>query len=458
MKLWFRFTRADQAEETVPASNACLLGRKTDEGLVDLNPCDLKKWRRVLKKCANKKRAAKESAVTSAPKKPSAIPPIKKAKCKPSVESKSDLSTSDISKPADVGPVDVKTPPEEKSEVQTVKEAVIRSPSPEVRTSSPKIESGKSSRSDSIPAEESAISDWDSNSASELVIDISTPTGITDEDETKDKKSDEAEQEGKKKEPEEESLPDQTNHSPEEEKPVKNWLPKAVFDLDDRDLWAKRLQRETAGIAESDEVKENEAKEPSVAHAVKEEILEQPVAVSSPLSVKVPADESDQNGMDSPDVHDSIGALDLSGRSGDSSSDSPVPEPSSPVKVTSPNGIASKSPSGRNYGPHPYFLTPSAIYSGFGLLQPSLIPATTAPSASVVEPIKTSAPIRADANGSDLKRKALMESQRLLKKPKRGLWDLFGIPTSTSSAGIASTLTELNSIRRLMLPPSSHPT
>lgn len=146
------------------------------------------------------------------------------------------------------------------------------------------------------------------------------------------------------------------------------WLPKAVFDLDDRDLFAKRLQKITKEepATEEDTVKpelpdEPEAPEVSVNDAPrtppmaqKDEPMElSPSSPLDPLRICVtpepaaaPAAASEAT---SDQVHDSIGALDLSGSSKGSDCDAASPQPSPGTSTTS---AVAKS------GPHPFFMTP----------------------------------------------------------------------------------------------------
>ena len=148
-----------------------------------------------------------------------------------------------------------------------------------------------------------------------------------------------------------------------------NWLPKAVFDLDDRALFAKRLEREkviatdsatTPGAAE-----EPEAPNPCVAvkseppHPENDE--DDGNKPLDPLHICVPSD--DQHPQDEKDpaeeVHDSNGALDLSGSKSDVSSSSASPHSSGSICSPRTSGPAA---SGSSTGPHPFFMTPSAVY------------------------------------------------------------------------------------------------
>ena len=74
---------------------------------------------------------------------------------------------------------------------------------------------------------------------------------------------------------------DDDDDDDDSDKSTKPWLPKAVFDLDDRDLLARRLRRETVGVATP--------ADPSSAAAVVVAVVAKDGAVS-PLSVAVPAD------------------------------------------------------------------------------------------------------------------------------------------------------------------------
>ena len=121
-----------------------------------------------------------------------------------------------------------------------------------------------------------------------------------------------------------------------------DWLPKTVFNLDDRHLLAQRLQRQTA-VSET---------------------------LPSRATVREEAEEKDDDNDDDGQVHDSIGALDLSGKSGDSNmSVSPIGADcmviadamATPVRTSSPKLRRPMSTSpicGKNSGPHPYFLAP----------------------------------------------------------------------------------------------------
>lgn len=121
---------------------------------------------------------------------------------------------------------------------------------------------------------------------------------------------------------------------------VQNWLPKAVFDLDDRALFAKRLQRIT-----------NPAEQFRPESKIEQEQEEKPLL--DPLRICVTSAETNA-GND--EIHDSIGALDLSGSKCDSSTDST----SAPLSAGSCRSSSPVGPS--KMGPHPYFMTPSAVY------------------------------------------------------------------------------------------------
>lgn len=133
---------------------------------------------------------------------------------------------------------------------------------------------------------------------------------------------------------------------------IHNWLPKAVFDLDDRALFAKRLQRITnpSGFRP-------EEKEPSIEKSTQKN-SETPVVDKGsqliPLRICVTPELPTASGHPEDEVHDSIGALDLSGSKGDSN------DAASPLSAGSCRSSAS--PIGSSRGPHPYFMTPSAVY------------------------------------------------------------------------------------------------
>jgi len=165
----------------------------------------------------------------------------------------------------------------------------------------------------------------------------------------------------------------------EVERSIKNWLPKAVFDLDDKALFAKRLLRETiipSGRKLPDQLAADD--DDNKVAAVKRKLVHEVVDVSkaedeegeasgrncaaspddnlmNPLRICVSADEEEE-------VHDSIGALDLSGRSDSDSSPRSGSLPAAPVAV-------SASPGRNCAGPHPYFMTPSALYTSLELLK-----------------------------------------------------------------------------------------
>lgn len=130
---------------------------------------------------------------------------------------------------------------------------------------------------------------------------------------------------------------------PEAETKVKPsaWLPKAVFDLDDRDLFAKRLQKITKEESEPSgtpvEAKEDERSEETEKPA-------EPMSPSSPLNPLRICVTPEPSGGANEAVHDSIGALDLSGSSKSDGETSQTQQPS-------PGTSAVKTP-------HPYFMTP----------------------------------------------------------------------------------------------------
>ena len=169
------------------------------------------------------------------------------------------------------------------------------------------------------------------------------------------------------------------------DKSVHNWLPKAVFDLDDCQLLAKRLQAsakhplappsapesphsadsgDSIDSADSTNLVITDSTEPSAttsrpASATKHPHDDHLVASTGVLDCDQAGDPvGDQAG-----IHDSDGALDLSGRSGSDSSllltPSQTPPPSGGGADLSTSGGSTPRPSS---GPHPYFLTPGAIY------------------------------------------------------------------------------------------------
>ena len=166
----------------------------------------------------------------------------------------------------------------------------------------------------------------------------------------------------------------------EVERSIKNWLPKAVFDLDDKALFAKRLLRETvipSGRKPSDETpsadqdpkkvepklelndqNDTPKRNEDVPASGRKSAGSPEDALMNPLRICVSPDE---------EVHDSIGALDLSGRS-DSTDTSPR---SGSLPAAGP---VSASPGRNCSGPHPYFMTPSALYTSLELLKrPALV-------------------------------------------------------------------------------------
>ncbi|XP_057365708.1 polycomb group protein Psc-like [Daphnia carinata] len=135
---------------------------------------------------------------------------------------------------------------------------------------------------------------------------------------------------------------------PTESNKIQNWLPKAIFDLDDRALFAKRLQR----ITNPSEFRPEEIAPPS---------KEEPPVVDKdaqliPLRICVTPPSASGHANPEDEIHDSIGALDLSGSKGDSS------DASSPLSAGSCRSSASPVGSASKVGPHPYFMTPSAVY------------------------------------------------------------------------------------------------
>lgn len=135
-----------------------------------------------------------------------------------------------------------------------------------------------------------------------------------------------------------------------------NWLPKAVFDLDDRALFAQRLQR----ITNAPDVPESVVKEEHLECDPVEQKADNPL---TPLRICV---SPEPTGADQPDdpVHDSIGALDLSGTShkGDSSTDVSSPLSSGSCRSNGASPVSGGPVSASKVGPHPYFMTPSAVY------------------------------------------------------------------------------------------------
>lgn len=139
-----------------------------------------------------------------------------------------------------------------------------------------------------------------------------------------------------------------------------DWLPKAVFDLDDRALLAKRLQNiipsddvVTIKTEEPEAVDEKATTESPVVVVQTPPTKEQPETLLDPLTIVTsttddPAEEA---------VHDSVGALDLSGSSSRSDAD-PSPSPAAAASGSSPVGSSSTT----KIGPHPFFMTPSSIY------------------------------------------------------------------------------------------------
>ena len=145
---------------------------------------------------------------------------------------------------------------------------------------------------------------------------------------------------------------------------IQNWLPKAVFDLDDRALFAKRLQRitEFQPEAKEDSAPTQSAEEPVKTEKLPEtptKVVASPKELAGPLNpLRICVTPPTAGGPEDCEIHDSIGALDLSGSKGDSSTDV-----SSPVSAGSCRSSASPVGSSTSkVGPHPYFMTPSAVY------------------------------------------------------------------------------------------------
>lgn len=161
-----------------------------------------------------------------------------------------------------------------------------------------------------------------------------------------------------------------------------NWLPKAVFDLDDRALFAKRLQREkiittnTPAAAEEPEAPKSSAIPPVVKSEPPEDEDEDGNKPLDPLHICVPSDDP-KDPAEEEEVHDSIGALDLSGSKSDASSSSASPLSSG--SICSPRS-GPAAPSSSSAGPHPYFMTPSAVYQqSSGTAPPTATSASSAP-------------------------------------------------------------------------------
>ncbi|KAI9560324.1 hypothetical protein GHT06_014341 [Daphnia sinensis] len=133
---------------------------------------------------------------------------------------------------------------------------------------------------------------------------------------------------------------------------IHNWLPKAVFDLDDRALFAKRLQR----ITNPSNFRPEEVAPPSTEKSDPQPPVVDKDAQLIPLRICVTPEPPTASGHPEDEIHDSIGALDLSGSKGDSS------DASSPLSAGSCRSIASPVGSSSKMGPHPYFMTPSAVY------------------------------------------------------------------------------------------------
>ncbi|XP_032794297.2 uncharacterized protein LOC116930951 [Daphnia magna] len=196
---------------------------------------------------------------------------------------------------------------------------------------------------------------------------------------------------------------------------IHNWLPKAVFDLDDRALFAKRLQRITNPSEFRPE--EKEAAPPSIEKSDKKD-PEPPVvdkdAQLIPLRICVTPEPPTASGHHGPEdeIHDSIGALDLSGSKGDSS------DASSPLSAGSCRSIASPVGPSTKMGPHPYFMTPSAVYHHV----------------QQQDPAQSMAVLAAAAQQSTNKRNSSRSEDDVHKA-----WDLFHIRPSTAHSSQPAT-------------------
>ncbi len=215
---------------------------------------------------------------------------------------------------------------------------------------------------------------------------------------------------------------------------IHNWLPKAVFDLDDRALFAKRLQR----ITNPSEFRPEEVKEEEPSSTVdktdkeavvptKEESIESPDPLA-PLRICVTPDPTGAtSGGPDDEIHDSIGALDLSGSKGDSSTS----DVSSPLSAGSCRSSASPVGStSTKMGPHPYFMTPSAVYHHVQQQDP-------AQSMAVLE-------AAAQSTTSSANNKKLSRSGDDIKNPP--IWDLFHQhirPSTAHSSQQAQSLLDL---------------
>ena len=235
--------------------------------------------------------------------------------------------------------------------------------------------------------------------------------------------------------------PSETTESGESNK-IHNWLPKAVFDLDDRALFAKRLQRITnpSEFRPEEVTKEDESsstvvktdKEPeSVDPGTKEESVNSPDPLA-PLRICVTPEPfgGAASGDGGDEIHDSIGALDLSGSKGDSSTS----DVSSPLSAGSCRSSASPVGSTSNkMGPHPYFMTPSAVYHHVQQQDP-------AQSMAVLEAAASATSINTINN----KQCSLSKSAEDVKKPP--MWDLFHQhirPSTAHSSQQAQSLLDL---------------
>lgn len=245
---------------------------------------------------------------------------------------------------------------------------------------------------------------------------------------------------------------------------VQNWLPKAVFDLDDRALFAKRLQRitnpsemilpeskedpttpiPTSTIDESikTEKRQDDIEEmiviPNVTSPAKETTLddpESPIGPLNPLRICVTPEPPSKAVGDEPEdeIHDSIGALDLSGSKGDSSTDVSSPlsagssrSSASPVGASAANATTSTTTTttsttpASKVGPHPYFMTPSAVYHHVQQHDPAQSMAALAAAAQQSTPpsnsTKESSPLQIEGGaGGDVG----------VHTNKSPIWDLF---------------------------------
>lgn len=207
---------------------------------------------------------------------------------------------------------------------------------------------------------------------------------------------------------------------------IQNWLPKAIFDLDDRALFAKRLQRITEFQPEA---KEDSAVETPMEEPIKTEIPEptKKIDVSSPpkelaVPLRICVTPTTEAAEPEDEVHDSIGALDLSGSKGDSSTDV-----SSPLSAGSCRSSASPVGSASKVGPHPYFMTPSAVYHHVQQQDPAQSMAALATMAAQ----QSTKPSPLSSRRS--------EGDQPKSQPNKPIWDLFQQHIRPSSAHSTNT-------------------